>query len=125
MGRTMTEVNIEYETGYDADRSVCVVLTTCPDEAVASRLARAFVERGLAACVTRIGGARSVYRWQGRIEEDAEMQLVIKTRHECLEALRALLGELHPYDEPEFLVLDAGGSREYLGWIEEVTEVAE
>ncbi|MGH8127050.1 MAG: divalent-cation tolerance protein CutA [Gammaproteobacteria bacterium] len=103
-----------------------IVLTTCADEASAAMLAKALVERGLAACVTRLPGARSVYKWQGRLCEDAEVQVLIKTTAARESALLATLGELHPYQEPEVLVLSvAGGSTGYLQWIEDaVTDIA-
>jgi periplasmic divalent cation tolerance protein len=63
----------------------------------------------------------SVYRWKGDIEQDREQQLVIKTSTATIESLRARLRELHPYELPEFLVLDARGSEAYLDWIEECT----
>jgi len=96
-----------------------LLLTTCPDEAVAGRIARALVERRLAACVTRVPGAVSVYRWQGRVEEDREVQLLVKTGAERLEAVIAAIRELHPDEEPECIAVDVtGGSRGYLEWIE-------
>jgi periplasmic divalent cation tolerance protein len=62
----------------------------------------------------------SVYRWQGRVEEEREQQLVIKTAADRVPALAARLGELHPYELPEFLVLSvAEGSDAYLRWIHE------
>lgn len=109
---------VEYET----TSGVCVVLVTCPDEALAAKLSQTLVAGGLAACVTRIPGARSVYRWRGAIEESEEVQLLIKTRRERLAQLSAELAALHPYEEPELLVIDASGGRPgYLGWIEEAT----
>lgn len=96
-----------------------LLLTTCPDAGTAGRLARTLVERRLAACVTRLPGARSVYRWQGRIEEEEEVQLLIKTTAAGLAALMAAIRELHPYDEPECVAIDVvAGSEGYLGWIE-------
>lgn len=98
-----------------------IVLTTCADEASAVTLASALVERGLAACVTRLPGARSVYKWQGRVCEDAEVQLLIKTTSAREAALVAVIDELHPYEKPEVLTLSvAGGSTGYLQWIENV-----
>lgn len=99
---------------------VRIALTTCPDETSARALAHALVERGLAACVTRLPGARSVYRWQGRLCDDAEVQLLIKTTEAREAALRDAIAELHPYDEPELIILPVtGGSQGYLQWIED------
>lgn len=97
-----------------------IVLTTCADDPGAAALARTLVERGLAACVTRLPGVRSVYRWRGRVCEDAEVQLLIKTTAGCEAALLKALDELHPYEEPEAITLSvAGGSPGYLQWIED------
>lgn len=97
-----------------------LLLSTCADERVAITIARALVERRLAACATRIPGAVSVYRWRGRIEEDHEVQLLVKTNAERLDAAVAAIRELHPDEEPECIALDvSGGSEGYLAWIEE------
>lgn len=99
---------------------VTIGLTTCPDEASAQALARTLVERGLAACVTRIAGARSVYRWENRLCDDSEVQLIVKTTEARRTALEAALPELHPYDEPELIFLPVtGGSQGYLRWIQD------
>lgn len=99
---------------------VRLALTTCPDENAAKTLADTLVERGLAACVTRLPGARSVYRWKGRLCDDAEVQLLIKTTEARETALREVIAELHPYEEPELIILPVtGGSQGYLQWIED------
>ncbi|MGH8214763.1 MAG: divalent-cation tolerance protein CutA [Rhodanobacteraceae bacterium] len=93
-------------------------LSTCPDTEIASRIARTLVEERLAACVNRLPGVPSTYRWQGRVVEDAEVLLVIKTTRERLGALRDRLVELHPYEVPELVALDiTGGLDPYLAWI--------
>ncbi|MGH8273779.1 MAG: divalent-cation tolerance protein CutA [Gammaproteobacteria bacterium] len=115
---------MDYDT-YDLDRRPCVVLTTAPDEAVAADLARMLVEQRLAACVTRFSGAISLYRWQGKVAEEVEVQLLVKTTRSRLAEVTSALAACHPYDEPEVIVLDAaGGSPGYLGWIEEETTEA-
>jgi periplasmic divalent cation tolerance protein len=97
---------------------VRVVLVTAPDAAVAERLARALVEERLAACVNAVPGVRSVYRWEGRVEEAGEILLVVKTRADRSAALAARVRELHPYALPEILELGAaGGSPDYLEWV--------
>jgi periplasmic divalent cation tolerance protein len=97
---------------------ITLVLTTMPDDDRADALARTLVEERLAACVNVHGPMRSTYRWKGQIECDAERQIVIKTTREQLAKLEARLRALHPYELPEFLVLDAGGSTAYAGWVE-------
>lgn len=93
-------------------------LSTCPDTESAARIARVLVEERLAACVNRIPGVASTYRWQGEIHEDAEVLLVIKTTRERFDALRARLLELHPYEVPELIALDIiDGHAPYLDWL--------
>jgi periplasmic divalent cation tolerance protein len=76
------------------------------------------VEEGLAACVNVLPPMQSVYRWEGRTEQAAELQLVIKTSARRVEDLKARLADLHPYDVPELLVLPvADGGADYLRWI--------
>ena len=100
---------------------VRVVLSTVAGEAAARSLARLWVESGRAACVSIVPGVRSVYRWQGKVQEDDELLLVVKTAFADAEAgqlLLASLAEDHPYEEPEFLVLDPSqGAPGYLAWV--------
>jgi periplasmic divalent cation tolerance protein len=100
-----------------------LVLTTMPnDESKTAELARALIDERLAACVNVHGPMVSTYRWDGRVERDAERQVVIKTTRDRLEAVRTRLHELHPYELPEFLVLDiTGGSDAYLDWVKAET----
>jgi periplasmic divalent cation tolerance protein len=99
-----------------------VVLTTCPDEAVAERLATALLERRQAACVSRLGGLGSWYRWQGRVQRDEEILLLIKAPGALYPAIEATLRELHPYEVPEILALPvAAGLPAYLQWLTDST----
>lgn len=94
-----------------------IVLTTLSADADAAALARALVEERLAACVNVLPPMTSTYRWKGLVEQEREQQLVIKTARSQVTALQARLRQLHPYELPEFLVLDAAGSDAYLAWI--------
>ena len=97
-----------------------VVLTTVPLDERGRALARALVDERLAACVSALPPMTSIYRWQGKVTEDNEQQLVIKTMHSQLPALERRLRELHPYEVPELLVLEVDqGSEPYLQWIRE------
>jgi len=97
--------------------SALLVFCTCPDDDTAERIARALVERRLAACASR-GPVRSVYRWKDGIESAAEIQLVIKTTRGRYGALERALRELHPYELPEILAVEAAaGLAGYLDWI--------
>ena len=99
--------------------SVSIVLTTLAADADAASIARTLIEERLAACVNILPVMTSVYRWQGKVEQDREQQVVIKTATDRVAALQARLRELHPYELPEFLVLDASGSEAYLAWVGE------
>jgi len=84
------------------------------------RIARALVERRLAACVNVVPGVVSVYRWKGEVCRDQELLLVIKTRRERLDALREALVGLHPYDVPELVALPiVAGHEPYLAWVDD------
>ncbi|MBK9517030.1 MAG: divalent-cation tolerance protein CutA [Anaeromyxobacter sp.] len=97
---------------------VLVVLVTAPTAEVAAGLARALVEARLAACGTVVTGLRSIYRWEGRVHDEPEALLVLKTTRDRFEALRDEVLRLHPYDVPEVLALpvEAGAAR-YLAWV--------
>ena len=95
-----------------------VVLTTCPDEAAAASIGRSLVESGLAACVSRVGPVHSIYRWQGAIQDEPEVLLVIKTVTTRYSELEMRLKSLHPYEVPEIIALPVTrGSAEYLAWL--------
>lgn len=98
--------------------NVQLVLCTCPDDAVAERIARALVGERLAACVNRLPGVRSVYAWQDEVHDDAEVLLLIKTTRAAFPALRDRVLALHPYELPELLAVDVdGGHLPYLAWV--------
>lgn len=101
---------------------VVVVLVTGPDVETLARLGRAVVDERLAACVNLMGGVRSIYRWRGAVEDDAEALAIFKTTAERLGSLERRITELHPYDVPEVVALPvAGGSSAYLSWVVEET----
>ena len=95
-----------------------VVLCTCPNEEVARGLAGCLVENRLAACVNILPEIRSIYRWQGELQEDGEALMIMKTSRQAYPALEARLLEDHPYDVPEVIAVPLeAGSRNYLDWI--------
>lgn len=97
---------------------VFLILSTCPDADTAQRLARIVVEERLAACVSLLPGGVSTYRWQGRVEQATEVQLLAKTPADRRDALMARLAELHPYELPEILAVEtAAGLPAYLDWV--------
>ena len=97
-----------------------LALSTVASAQDAERIARALVERGLAACVNVVPGVVSVYRWKGQVEREDELLLVIKTRAERFPALREALVGLHPYEVPELIALPIqAGHAPYLAWLDE------
>lgn len=95
-----------------------VALTTLATRDEGDRLAAVLVEERLAACVNVIGPVTSVYRWEGKVEREEEVLLLMKTTAAGVGPLRARVLELHPYETPEFLALEVGsGSAGYLAWV--------
>jgi periplasmic divalent cation tolerance protein len=93
-------------------------LCTVPDGATGRRIAHHLVETGIAACVNRIPGLVSVYRWETEVQEDDEELLLVKTRADRLEALANAIRQLHPYELPEVVAVPlTGGLEDYLDWI--------
>jgi periplasmic divalent cation tolerance protein len=104
--------------------SVVVALCTVPDEASATRIARALVEERLAACVNRLEGLTSTYRWRGEVCVETECLLIIKTTSSRFAALRQRIVELHPYEVPELIATEVTqGLDRYLAWVAEQTAV--
>lgn len=100
------------------ERQVVQMLTTCPPEH-ADRIARTLVDERLAACVQRIDGVRSTYRWQDAIETATESLLLIKTCTDRVDEVLTRLVALHPYEVPELLTMPVGGLSAYLAYVRE------
>ncbi len=97
-----------------------LVLCACPDDALASHMARELVTSGVAACVNRLPGLTSVYRWKGQVVEEPEALLIIKTLAGRLEELEVRVRSLHPYEVPEIIAIPvSAGSAPYLSWLAE------
>ncbi len=95
-----------------------VVLVTAPSADAAATLAHTLVEEKLVACGNVVPAIRSIYRWEGKVHDDAEALLVLKTERRLVPALKARLPELHPYQVPELLVLGVeDGLEAYLEWV--------
>ena len=100
-----------------------VVFVTCGSEEEALKIANALVEAHLAACVNLIAPIRSIYRWEGKIWDEKEWLLIIKTQKQRFEALEKKVRSLHSYSVPEIISLPiTEGSSAYLNWIKENTE---
>lgn len=101
-----------------AGHSCYVVLCTAPDPDTAARLARAWVQERVAACVNVVPAVTSYYRWEGEVQEDSELLLVAKTDGEHLQPLLAAITESHPYECPEAIALPiVAGAAAYLEWV--------
>ena len=95
-----------------------IVLTTAGSEEEAHKIARALVERNIAACVNMLPQITSVYRWQGKVEEAREWLLIVKTTAGAFEEVRNTITELHSYELPECIcVAVEDGASNYLQWI--------
>ena len=97
---------------------VLLAYCTCPDVASAEAIARTLVTERLAACVSRLPGVQSTYRWQGAIEQAEEVLLLIKTTADRLDSMIARLQVLHPYELPEVVAVEVrAGLPAYLDWV--------
>ena len=104
------------------NETIAVVLCTFPSMDVAEPIAKTVVDEHLAACVTMMPGAVSVYSWEGAAHRDEEVQCIMKTTKTIVTKLQRRVTELHPYDVPEFIALDVtGGLPAYLKWVVEST----
>jgi periplasmic divalent cation tolerance protein len=103
--------------------SPLLVLTNLPDETTAHALAARLVEARVAACVNIMAPCRSVYRWQGKVEDASEVPLLIKTTAARYAALEAEIRAHHPYELPEVIALPiAQGLPDYLSWVAAETD---
>ena len=99
-----------------------LVMTALPDRDAAQSMARILIEKRLAACVTVSAGGRSVYRWQGAIEEADEVVVTAKTAESRYRELEAAIRAAHPYDLPEIVAVPVQcGADDYLRWVREET----
>jgi len=95
-----------------------LVFTTLPGADKAAELAKVLVEERLAACANLLPAIRSIYRWQGKLQDENEVLVLLKTRAEHLERLKLRILELHPYEVPEVLgVRVEAGYQPYLDWL--------
>jgi periplasmic divalent cation tolerance protein len=100
-----------------------VALVTCGSEEEATKIANLLVEEHLAACVNIIPPVRSLYRWEGKIWDEREWILIIKTQKKRFEELEKKVKSLHSYSVPEIIGLPVvEGSASYLKWVEEMTK---
>ncbi|MBF0328930.1 MAG: divalent-cation tolerance protein CutA [Nitrospirae bacterium] len=99
-----------------------VVYITASTEEEAVKIAGVLVSEKLAACVNIVKGIRSIYSWQGKIEDEPEALMIVKTGHHLFEALQKKVKELHAYTVPEIIALPIiAGSEDYLSWLKDAT----
>ena len=104
------------------EKDILVLLSTCPDAATAERMARELVAASLVACVNIVPGVRSIYLWNGAVQADEEVLMILKTTAGRLAAVRERLVALHPYDLPEIIALPVvDGHHPYLQWVVDST----
>ncbi|EPZ8124224.1 divalent cation tolerance protein CutA [Yersinia enterocolitica] len=105
----------------NCDENICdaiVVLCTAPDEASAQDLAAQVLGEKLAACATLLPGATSIYSWEGKLQQEYEVQLLFKSNTRRQQALLSYIKQHHPYQTPELLVLSVrDGDKDYLSWL--------
>ncbi len=105
-----------------SDINEVIVFITASNEDEAAIIAKAIVEAKLAACVNIVRSIRSIYLWQGTIEDENESLMIVKTRQELFETLSSRVKELHSYDVPEIIALPIiEGSEDYLKWLRDST----
>jgi len=100
----------------------CLIYMTASNDAEARTIARILVQERLAACVNILAGMRSVYRWEGEIQEESEIVLIAKTRRDRVPALTDRVTEIHSYDCPCVVAIPIdGGNSDFLDWIDAET----
>ena len=99
-------------------QGVVAVFVTVPDKEAAEKVARALLEPKLAACVNILPGVESWYEWEGSLQQDQELLLMIKSRRSLLDSITAAVVQAHPYDVPEVISTAVdGGNPAYLDWV--------
>lgn len=103
--------------------SYMVVFITVPNEEEAAKIAKTLVEEKLAGCVNIIKGVRSIYFWQGKVEDESELLMIIKTKSHLFKELEKRVKEIHSYTVPEIIGVEIKeGIKEYLEWLNQVTK---
>ncbi|SNY94158.1 divalent cation tolerance protein [Cohaesibacter sp. ES.047] len=106
------------------DAECLFVYGTCPDAEVGKAIARALLDARLVACVNLLPGMISLFRWDGKVEEAAEVAFIAKTSKSRMPAVKALFEKHHPYEEPALIALPvADGLPGFLSWV--ISETAD
>lgn len=100
-----------------------VVYITVSNEEESVNIAKTLVEERLAGCINIVKDIRSIYSWQGKIEDEPELLLIVKSRRNLFKRLKDRVKELHSYTVPEIIAIPIiEGSEDYLKWLQEVTD---
>jgi len=103
--------------------SIIIIHCTCPNIVTAEQISRLLVSQKLAACVNQVPNVTSVYEWQGKIKQDNEVLLLIKTETKKFTAVSEAIREVHPYELPELIAVSVTqGEPNYLEWIKQCTK---
>ena len=101
-----------------SSEAFCLILITAASEEEATTIGRALVERKLVACANVVPGIRSIFRWEGKVTEEKEVLLLVKSRNESFDEIEKAVKGLHSYEVPEVIGIDiVKGSSNYLNWI--------
>jgi periplasmic divalent cation tolerance protein len=104
------------------ENQILIVLSTCPDAETAAGIARTLVQECLTACVNIVPAVRSIYAWQGELQDESEVLMVLKTTSTRFADLKERLLALHPYEIPEVVAVSAsGGHHAYFDWVTRAT----
>ena len=108
-----------------SEESFIVIYCTCPDSGTADALAKKLLEEKQIACANLLPGLESRYWWEGKIQEDKEVLLILKTAHSLFKAVETLILKNHPYQVPEIIALPIlQGNTSYLSWIQDSVKVS-
>jgi periplasmic divalent cation tolerance protein len=100
-----------------------IIYCTCPDIETAANISRLLISQHMAACVNQVQGITSIYEWEGKIEENKEVLLLIKSTEERFDLIQQLILEEHPYELPELIAVPVSkGLPDYLDWIKQCTK---
>ncbi|MCF6280657.1 MAG: divalent-cation tolerance protein CutA [Candidatus Polarisedimenticolaceae bacterium] len=103
--------------------SALLILCNCPNQASAEEIATMLLEERLAACISISAPVTSIYRWQGKLQKEQEVMLIIKSTQQCYQALETALKSAHPYELPEIIAVSVEqGLPAYLNWLTECTK---
>ena len=103
-----------------------IVFNTCDSAENAASIAEMLVSKNLAACVNMVNNIESVYQWQGKIEQNKEILLIIKTRQSLFAQVQNAIQEMHDYELPEIIAVPiCSGEQNYLNWIQSATLATE